>query len=342
MRTCSCTQYVRIVEAFIGDRTLTTSQLAAELEDVPPGSLYRHVARLTRAGVLQVVAKRRVRGAVERTYTLRPAAAQIQPGEARAMSRDEHTRAFLAYVAGLLGDVDAYLATEPPDPAAGAGYRAGHPGSPTTSSPVSCSTCGGSSSPASPTRPVRAVAAGCSTTSTYPLPSQHQTAISPHMHLGKQNSLRHMAVIIARTVNAPLPATEPPIVSYGRNVPLGIPPRAPRLEGEALAAVRHRGSHLQIIASAGSGKTEVVSQRVVDLLADGVPAEAIVAFTFTERAAAELKERIARRVSPSGSAAALWTGSAACSSARSTPTASASCSSTCRGTRPTTCSTTTS
>lgn len=71
---------------------------------------------------------------------------------------------------------------------------------------------------------------------------------------------------------------------------------APQLEGEALAAVRHRGSHLQIIASAGSGKTEVVSQRVADLLADGVPARSIVAFTFTERAAEELKNRITRRV----------------------------------------------
>jgi DNA helicase-2/ATP-dependent DNA helicase PcrA len=60
--------------------------------------------------------------------------------------------------------------------------------------------------------------------------------------------------------------------------------------------VQHRGSHLQIIAGAGSGKTEVVAQRVVDLLAEGVAAESIVAFTFTERAAEELKARIARRV----------------------------------------------
>jgi DNA helicase II / ATP-dependent DNA helicase PcrA len=73
-------------------------------------------------------------------------------------------------------------------------------------------------------------------------------------------------------------------------------PDVPRLAGAALDAVRHRGSHLQIIASAGSGKTEVVSQRVADLLADGVPAEGIVAFTFTERAAEELKNRITRRV----------------------------------------------
>ena len=70
----------------------------------------------------------------------------------------------------------------------------------------------------------------------------------------------------------------------------------PRLKGDAQRAVRHRGSHLQIIASAGSGKTEVVSQRVADLFVDGVEPEAVVAFTFTEKAAEELKQRIERRV----------------------------------------------
>lgn len=70
----------------------------------------------------------------------------------------------------------------------------------------------------------------------------------------------------------------------------------PRLEGAALDAVGHRGSHVQIIAAAGSGKTEVVSQRVADLLAEGVAPEGIVAFTFTQRAAEELSNRIARRV----------------------------------------------
>ena len=57
--------------------------------------------------------------------------------------------------------------------------------------------------------------------------------------------------------------------------------------------------NMQLIACAGSGKTEVVAQRVVRLLKPGqpdslVPAN-IVAFTFTEKAAAELKERVVRR-----------------------------------------------
>ena len=70
----------------------------------------------------------------------------------------------------------------------------------------------------------------------------------------------------------------------------------PKLDGDALKAVRHRGSPLQIIASAGSGKTEVVSQRVADLFVEGVNPEAVVAFTFTEKAAEELKLRIEQRV----------------------------------------------
>jgi hypothetical protein len=115
---------LRIVKAFLGDRALTTRQLAAELPDVPAASVYRHVGRLAEAEVLHVVAERRVRGITERTYMLRLFAARIQPGEVAAISAQEHGSAFLAYVAGLLGDFDRYLATEPEDPSLdGAGYR---------------------------------------------------------------------------------------------------------------------------------------------------------------------------------------------------------------------------
>jgi Helix-turn-helix domain len=117
---------LRIVKAFLGDRALTTGQLAAELDDVPSGSLYRHVALLAKAGVLQVVAERRVRGAVERTYTLRTFAAKVSPEEARRMSAEEHAQAFMVYVAGMLADADRYLAAGQPDPARdGAEYQVG-------------------------------------------------------------------------------------------------------------------------------------------------------------------------------------------------------------------------
>jgi helix-turn-helix protein len=101
---------LRIIQAFLGDRALTTSELRGELGDVPAASLYRHVAKLVDAGVLSVVAERRVRGAVERTYVLRTSAASVRVDELADMSADEHRQAFLAYVAGLIADFDRYLA----------------------------------------------------------------------------------------------------------------------------------------------------------------------------------------------------------------------------------------
>jgi DNA-binding transcriptional ArsR family regulator len=101
---------LRIVQAFLGDRALTTSDLAAELADIPSASLYRHVARLVDAGLLAVVAERRVRGALERTYVLRLQAAAIGLDEVETMTADDHRHAFMAFVAGLLGDFDRYLA----------------------------------------------------------------------------------------------------------------------------------------------------------------------------------------------------------------------------------------
>lgn len=62
------------------------------------------------------------------------------------------------------------------------------------------------------------------------------------------------------------------------------------------AAINHHDGNLQLIACAGSGKTEVVAQRVAELLKTGKAKPGnIVAFTFTDKAAAELKERIFTR-----------------------------------------------
>ncbi|MFI1916735.1 helix-turn-helix domain-containing protein [Nocardia sp. NPDC020380] len=99
---------LRIVEAFLGDRELTTAALSAELDDVPAGSLYRHIARLVEHDVLEIVAERRVRGTTERTYALRADKTSIDPEQLAGMSADDHRAAFLAYIAGLVADFDRY------------------------------------------------------------------------------------------------------------------------------------------------------------------------------------------------------------------------------------------
>jgi len=65
-------------------------------------------------------------------------------------------------------------------------------------------------------------------------------------------------------------------------------------------AIEYVDGNLQIIACAGSGKTQVISERVAQILetkrSAGVRPTNIVAFTFTDRAAAALKDRISQRI----------------------------------------------
>ncbi len=100
---------LRILQAFLGDRSLTTSQLKAELSDVPPASLYRHVARLARANVLIIVAERRVRGTIERTYMLNTSQATVKPEDLRNLSAEDHRRMFFTFLAGIIRDFELYL-----------------------------------------------------------------------------------------------------------------------------------------------------------------------------------------------------------------------------------------
>ena len=100
---------LRIVLTVASERRMTTAEIAGRMPDIAHATLYRHVAFLADAGLLEVVDERRVRGGVERTYSLVTEAALMGPREVADASPEELLRGFAVFAGSLVEAFARYV-----------------------------------------------------------------------------------------------------------------------------------------------------------------------------------------------------------------------------------------
>ncbi|MGW2160812.1 helix-turn-helix domain-containing protein [Nonomuraea sp. NPDC001699] len=114
---------IRLLRAVAGGRR-TASDLAGLLPDVPQATLYRQIATLAKAGMLEVVEEHKVGGATERVYAVPEGGLTPSPEALATATAEDHARWFTAFAGSLLSEFSRYLDRERVDLAAdGAGYQ---------------------------------------------------------------------------------------------------------------------------------------------------------------------------------------------------------------------------
>ncbi|MDP4085259.1 MAG: helix-turn-helix domain-containing protein [Bacillota bacterium] len=101
---------MRIIQLFIPDKELTTGQIIQLIPEVPQASLYRHLAKLVQANIVEITAENRVRGTVEKTYKL--IQGDILRQDLEKMSPEEHVDAFFTFTSHLLAEFSEYVHRE--------------------------------------------------------------------------------------------------------------------------------------------------------------------------------------------------------------------------------------
>jgi DNA-binding transcriptional ArsR family regulator len=103
---------IRIIQSLVGGFRRTTQEISEIMPDIPQATMYRHLNKLLKAKVLEIVEHKQVRGSIEKVYILAELGAEIPAKDLLQMNADEHMEMFMKFIALLIGDYDRYLKQE--------------------------------------------------------------------------------------------------------------------------------------------------------------------------------------------------------------------------------------
>jgi predicted ArsR family transcriptional regulator len=103
---------MRIIQSLIGGAKRTTQEISEIMHDIPQATMYRHLNKLLKSKLIQVVEQKQVRGGVEKVYILAAHGADISANDLKAMNSEDHMELFMKFVAIMIGDYGKYLQQE--------------------------------------------------------------------------------------------------------------------------------------------------------------------------------------------------------------------------------------
>ncbi len=103
---------MRIMQTLLDGREMTSREIAENLDDIPQASLYRHINALLKEEILTVVKENRIRGTVEKVFSLCTTLESSMEKEVEEASSEDHFNYFFSFLMSLLGEYEEYLQGE--------------------------------------------------------------------------------------------------------------------------------------------------------------------------------------------------------------------------------------
>jgi DNA-binding transcriptional ArsR family regulator len=107
---------MRIIQALLGERKLTASQLTKLISDTPQATMYRHLKILVESNIIFIAEQNQIRGTFEKKYALSENGGQLSHEDMKEVNREYHKQYFMNFVATVMSDFGRYMDGEEVDP----------------------------------------------------------------------------------------------------------------------------------------------------------------------------------------------------------------------------------